>query len=104
MLDTAELKTLAAWCAARAVRWSPVSRAQLPAVLLEPADMRHCWQRMVLSCRDADFELATEAGEPLASASDLHSVLDALEGGVAEVGQAAAALRTIRRALPAYVL
>ena len=39
---------------------------------------------MLLSFDYDDFQLSTEWGEPLASASDLHSVLDAMECGVAE--------------------
>jgi hypothetical protein len=85
MLDSQDLTQLSRWCAARAISWQPLLRGGNAAVLLEPRGRRQCFQRILLTQDEEDFALATEAGEMLACASDLHSVLDALEGGVADV-------------------
>lgn len=85
MLARFELKTLASWCAARAIRWRPLSGDAMPTLLLEPEENGSRWRRMVLRVEEADLQLVTETGEQLASASELHGLLDALEGGVGDV-------------------
>ena len=84
MLDIVDLRALTTWCAASAMRWRPLLRSGNVAILLEPVNAQQCWARVVLTWGDDDYELVSEAGDLLAVASDLHSVLDALRGGVAE--------------------
>lgn len=86
MLNPAAVKQLSEWCAPRAIGWQPLPCHGACAILLEPRSRLRCWQRMVLSFVEDSFELTTESGELLASASELRSVLDALDGGVAEAG------------------
>ena len=84
MLDTFELGLLSAWCHARAMRWHPLrTGAEATTLLLEPHVPDRLWQRMLLTAGD-DLRLDDEAGDVLATASDLPALLDALDGGVAD--------------------
>ncbi len=86
MLNSSELRTLTAWCVQRDLRWTPAHPAGGVAVLLlEPRAARTPWQRMLLVLDEPEMRLETELGEALASASDLPALLDAMDGGVAEV-------------------
>ena len=104
MLDIFELRALTTWCAASAMRWRPLLRGGNIAILLEPVNTQQCWERIVLTWADDDYELVTEAGDLLAVASDLHSVLDALRGGVAEPALASIAVRAPGAEQAAFVL
>ena len=85
MLDAADLRLLTRWCRDHAMRWQPLCvDADGTMLLLEPAEARHPWQRMVLTADDTGLRLEDELGEALAAASDLPALLDALDGGVAE--------------------
>ena len=92
MLDTAELKTLAAWCRGRGLRFVPLQvGAEQTVILFEPNEATRPWQRMKLILDDDGFRVCDELDDPLASASDLPALLDALDGGVAEPVRANAA-------------
>ena len=85
MLDSIELGLLSAWCRARAMRWHPLrAGAEATTLLLEPHLPDRLWQRMLLTVGE-DLRLEDEAGDVLAIASDLPALLDALDGGVADV-------------------
>jgi len=85
MLDGAELRAFSVWCAEHALRWLPATaECGIGAMVLEPAQRRRAWERMLLLLREDGFHLVTEDGEALAKASDLLALLDALDSGVAE--------------------
>jgi hypothetical protein len=85
MLTPIDLKTLTLWCHSRAMHWLPLrSGADTAELLLEPLAASRPWQRMRLCATDSGFLLADEAGQTLATASDLPALLDALDGGVAD--------------------
>ena len=99
MLDTVELKTPAAWCRGRGLRFLPLRvGAEETVILFEPNEATLPWQRMKLILDDDGFRVCDELDDPLASASDLPALLDALDGGVAEPVRADAA--TFRAAAP----
>lgn len=85
MLAAIDLRTLTAWCSHRAMRWLALrADADGAALLLEPLIATRPWQRMHLLAGDEGFLLQDEAGQALATASDLPALLDALDGGVAD--------------------
>ena len=85
MLTPIDLKMLTLWCGSRAMRWLPLrAGADTAELLLEPLAASRPWQRMRLCASDSGFLLADEAGQTLATASDLPALLDALDGGVAD--------------------
>jgi hypothetical protein len=85
MLAPTDIRTLTAWCHRRAMRWQPLRvDADGAALLLEPLAALRPWQRMRLLATDHGYRLEDEAGQPLASASALPALLDALDGGVAD--------------------
>jgi hypothetical protein len=84
MLGRGALKALAVWCAARGMRWTPARTDDgAPALLLERRGQPTA-DTMLVIINDDGFRLVDANGELLASASDLPSLLDALDGGVAE--------------------
>ena len=84
MLGRGALRALATWCAARGMRWSPARTEDgTPALMLERRGQPAA-EAMLVLLHDDGFRLVNAAGEVLASASDLPSLLDALDGGVAE--------------------
>ncbi len=85
MLDTAELRHLTQWCAARRLSWRPAcTDAGEPAVLLHRSTRDAAWADMLLVADDSSLTLFDEASALLASASFLPALLDALDAGVAE--------------------
>ena len=87
MLEVTELRLLTGWCRRRGLRWQPFeAAAETARLLLEPLAALHPWQRMVLVADAEGLRLEDEACEPLAAASDLPALLDALDGGVADRG------------------
>jgi len=85
MLAPNDLTILTAWCRQRAMRWLALrADAAAAALLLEPWAATKPWQRMRLIAADDGLRLEDEAGDILASASDLPALLDALDGGVAD--------------------
>jgi hypothetical protein len=84
MLGRHALKALAVWCASRGMRWTPARTDDgTPALLLERRAQPTA-ESMLVILNDDGFRLVDANGELLASASDLPSLLDALDGGVAE--------------------
>ena len=84
MLGRGALRALAAWCAARGMRWTPArSDDGAPALLLERRGQPAA-QAMLVVLREEGFRLVDAGGEELALASDLPALLDALDGGIAE--------------------
>ena len=85
MLAPSDLQTLTGWCRNRAMCWTALRVDAVAAVLmLEPRAATRPWQRMRLVVADHVYLLEDEAGQALASASDLPALLDALDGGVAD--------------------
>ncbi len=82
MLTRAELMVLGDWCQARDMIWTP-GRAggDSPALLLVRARGRN--NAMLLVVEAAERRLLDIVGHELAVASDLPSLLDAVDGGVA---------------------
>jgi hypothetical protein len=85
MLESSDLRFLSLWCQARHLSWLPArADGQRWIMVLESRDPAAAWQRMLLVTEGADMRLEDELGEPLACASDLPALLDAVDGGVAE--------------------
>ena len=86
MLAPSDLQTLTGWCRKRAMCWTALRvDAEVVLLLLEPRAAIRPWQRMHLVVTDHVYLLEDEAGQALARASDLPALLDALDGGVADV-------------------
>lgn len=85
MLAPSDLQTLTGWCRDRAMCWTALRvTAEAAVLLLEPLVAARPWQRMRLIATDQGYLLENEAGQALASASDLPALLDALDGGIAD--------------------
>lgn len=85
MLAPADLRILTDWCRQRAMDWVALRvDADAAVLLLEPKAAVRPWQRMRLIAGDRGYLLEDEGCQPLASASDLPALLDALDGGVAD--------------------
>jgi hypothetical protein len=85
MLTHKDLAMLTRWCHERRLSWQPVcaddgSLAVKLASVRAPALGRD----MLLVVGPDELRLLGAPGEPLAAASDLPSLLDAVDGGVAE--------------------
>jgi hypothetical protein len=79
-----DLRALSAWCAARRLSWAPGrSEAADQVVVLEAISHSRFWPSLQLHRRDRVYRLTDPWGEPLAEASGLHGILDALDGGIA---------------------
>ena len=86
MLGGIELRALNTWCGRRDISWSPAgSEDGPPVMMLQQREGGRAWQRMMLVLDTTELRLENELGETLASASDLPALLDAVEGGVADV-------------------
>jgi hypothetical protein len=85
MIEYRDLVALAAWCRARGLCWLP-GRAHegSEALLLERSRGLRASQSMLLVHDRHGFCLIDSLGDLLASASALPSLLDALDGGIAE--------------------
>ncbi len=84
VLSVLDLQTLTRWCATRRLAWSP-GRADFAenVILLEPIARSGFWQALALYKQDQLYRLADEWGEILAEGSGLHTLLDAMDGGIA---------------------
>jgi len=83
MLRQTDLLLLAAWCRTRKMTWLPGRpRNGASSVLLEPAGNGLDAMLLVLGAKE--FRLLDAAGQELAAASNLQSLLDAVDGGVAD--------------------
>ncbi len=87
MLDQAELRHLTRWCAANRLSWQAArTDAGGPALLLMPAVGRRAATDMpsmlLFATEDDELHLTDAPGTPLATASDLHALLDALDSGL----------------------
>lgn len=85
MIEYRELQALAAWCQARGLCWLP-GRAEGgdEALLLEQRGRRHSESMLLVHDRHG-YCLIDPLGDLLASASNLPALLDALDGGIAEL-------------------
>lgn len=84
MLGRSALRALAAWCAARGMRWVPARTDDGAAGLLLERRGQPAAEAMLVVLHEDGFALLDAAGEELAYASDLPALLDAVDGGVAE--------------------
>ena len=84
MVARGTLRALAAWCAARGVRWTPARGDDGGQALLLERRGQPAAEAMLVVLDADGFRLVTAGGEELACASDLPALLDALDGGVAE--------------------
>ncbi len=86
MLRAADLQALGVWCQDHRVTWSATRRdgADL-AVILEPETASRAWQCMRLVLDAPELRLEDETGQALACASDLPALLDAMDGGLADI-------------------
>jgi hypothetical protein len=83
MLDTANIMILTRWCRARRLNWMPaIADDGAQAVRLAPIGGSLPSQNMFVVAEDDGFCLLGSPGR-LAVASDLPSLLDALDAGVA---------------------
>ncbi len=74
------------WCQTHGMTWSATRREGADfTVILEPQSRPRSWQRMRLVMDQPDLRLEDERGVQVASASDLPSLLDAIDGGVADL-------------------
>ena len=89
MLDAMQFRTLVQWCRGRGLRFLPLG---LGGILFERVEPTRPWQRMKLMQDGGGFRLCDECDDLLASGSDLPSMLDALDGGVAEPARRATVL------------
>jgi len=84
MLDTANIMILTRWCRARRLNWMPaIADNGAAAVRLAPIVGSLPSQNMLVVAEDDGFCLLGAPGGKLAVASDLPSLLDALDAGVA---------------------
>lgn len=85
MIEYRDLLALAAWCQSRGLYWLPGQADEgCDALLLEQQRGHRNSESMLLVHDRHGFCLIDPLGELLASASDLPSLLDALDGGIAE--------------------
>ena len=86
MLEISAIRALSVWCDVRSLSWTAARSERGRAVLtLWPRDTGRPWQHMRLVLDEPDLRLENELGETLATASDLPALLDAVDGGVAEL-------------------
>lgn len=78
MLDQVDRQALSRWCHARRVTWAE----DAPGAVLLVAEFG-AGPPTRLRPLDDGWKLETESGEALAAASDLPSLLDAMDGGLA---------------------
>ncbi|MDE2200332.1 MAG: hypothetical protein KGJ41_15055 [Rhodospirillales bacterium] len=89
MLDFADLRRLTQWCRRRRMHWMPGRGPDGEAAILlsldaPPAGARAGGATILLLADEDGFTLLSDAFTPLAAASDLTALLDAVDGGVAE--------------------
>ena len=86
MLYGCDLRALSDWCEERHLSWCVApSGAGHSEMVIEPKDAPRSWQRMRLVLALPELRLENEAGETLAESSDLPALLDAVDGGVADM-------------------
>lgn len=97
-----DLRALSSWCAARRLSWAPARARSNDArsndaesddqvVVLEAISHSRFWPSLQLQRCGRVYRLSDPWGEPLAEASGLHGILDALDGGIANAVLPAAA-------------
>ncbi len=85
MLESADFKVLSRWCRQRRLQVLDVGQGNgVMAMRLEPNVGTMPFARMLLVAGSDGFRLMDGDGAPLAAASDLPAVLDAVDGGVSE--------------------
>jgi hypothetical protein len=99
MLDTANIMILTRWCRARRLNWMPaIADDGAQAIRLAPIVGSLPSQNMLVIAGDEGFCLLGSPGGKLAVASDLPSLLDALDAGVAApVTRAGRHVESVRR-------
>jgi hypothetical protein len=93
MLARAELLLLVAWCRARRMTCIPAGAGAGTAALLLQSVGRGA-DAMLLVVEPTERRLLHWAGQELATASDLPALLDAVDGGVADIPPSPAWLGT----------
>jgi hypothetical protein len=84
MFDLVDLRHLTSWCALRRLSWQPSQMEDgTRAVLLRRAGPQACWSDRLLVVDEDGVTLLDENGAPLAAASGLSALLDAMDAGVA---------------------
>jgi hypothetical protein len=85
LLEGPDFRLLARWCRQRRLQVLDLgARNGVMAMRLEPDAGTIPFARMLLVAGSDGFRLMDGEGEPLAAASDLPAVLDAVDGGVSE--------------------
>lgn len=86
MLDAADLRTLSFWCLQHRMSWMPgCSDAGEGGLLLCVAARAGIGSALLLLTGQPELRLVGREGETVASASTLPALLDALDGGVADL-------------------
>ncbi len=83
MLSATELQCLSHWCRQQGLSWRPaLADDGAPALMLTPARVGVAQSCMMLVDTPHEWRLLDGYGEPMAAASRLGLLLDALDGGV----------------------
>ncbi len=83
MLSATELQCLSHWCHQQGLSWRPaLADDGAPAVMLTPARLGAAQSCLMLVDTPHEWRLLDGYGEPMAAASRLGLLLDALDGGV----------------------
>lgn len=88
VLKGSDVRLLAAWCRPRGFAWLPAAADGGCAALWLTPSARGT-EAMLLVVEQSELRLLDAAGQELAAASDLHALLDAVDGGVADPPAAA---------------
>ncbi len=83
MLSATELQCLSQWCRQQGLSWRPaLADDGAPAVMLTPARLGAAQPCLMLVDTSHEWRLLDACGEPMAAASRLGLLLDALDGGI----------------------